>query len=292
MRVGTDPSGQNAAYFGIRGEAGAFAFTGRSGIIHPMTIQIAQVKVVPERGNPEANHALLMDVLGELAPRQPDVVVTPEGFLDGYVSTDPSVTRETIGKYAVDPQRSPYAHAAADWAGEHRAWLIYGCTRTDGAHCFNSALIFDRRGAAAGWYDKVHLQLHNLKYSAGAALPVFPSDFGPFGVMICADRRWPETVRTLALKGARVIFNPTYGMADDLNLAMMRTRSYESEVFIAFTHPKQALVTGPGGVVLCDNRNADERFAVTEIDPALADEARENSEVRHLRDRHPEVYTM
>ncbi|MBN1876360.1 MAG: hypothetical protein JXA33_19200 [Anaerolineae bacterium] len=63
----------------------------------------------------------------------------------------------------------------------------------------------------------------------------------------CADRRWPETVHTLALQGARVIFNPIYGMHNDLNRCMLRTRAYESEVCIAFTHPGQALITGPRG---------------------------------------------
>ena len=48
-------------------------------------------------------------------------------------------------------------------------------------------------------------------------------------------------MRTLALKGARIIFNPTYGMHDR---HMMQTRSYESEVVIAFCHPAQSLVTG------------------------------------------------
>ena len=65
-----------------------------------------------------------------------------------------------------------------------------------------------------GSYDKTHCQNTDAKYLEGRSLPVFQSDFGTFGVMICADRRWPETVRTLAAKGARVIFNPTYGMHD------------------------------------------------------------------------------
>jgi predicted amidohydrolase len=210
-------------------------------------LRIAQIRISPAKGNLEGNFAKLRSALHALEKHRPDVVVTPECFLDGYVSTEKSVTRSTIRQYAIDPETSPYARAIAEWSARCRTWFIFGCARKARTGVFNSALIFNRKGARIGVYDKTHCQMHDRKYVPGRALPVFDSDFGKFGVMICADRRWPETVRTLALKGARVIFNPTYGMSCDLNLAMMRTRSYENEIFVVFTHPQQSLITGPGG---------------------------------------------
>ena len=106
--------------------------------------------------------------------------------------------------------------------------------------------------------------------------------------MICADRRWPETVRSLTLQGARIIMNPTYGMHGELNLCMMRTRAYENGIYIAFTHPGQSLITGPGGNIVCNNENANQAFTVTEID--LSDALIDKS--GHLRDRRPDVYTL
>jgi predicted amidohydrolase len=137
-------------------------------------------------------------------------------------------------------------------------------------------------------YDKLHLQKHDHKYIPGKHLNVYGSDFGLFGVMICADRRWPETARTLTLKGARVIFNPTYGMHGDLNLCMMRTRSYENGIFIVFTHPEQSLITGPNGAVVCNNEDKSQTYTVTEIDlsKALADKS------GHIVDRRPDVYKL
>ena len=107
--------------------------------------------------------------------------------------------------------------------------------------------------------------------------------------MICADRRWPETVRTLALRGARIIFNPTYGMHDAKNLRMMQTRSYESEVYIAFTHPGQALITDPKGGIVVNEEGEEARLVVTEVDLALVDEVRAGRSA-HLRDRRPDLY--
>ena len=251
-------------------------------------IRIAQLKVYPIKGDLDANFEMLCRALDRLTPQYPDVVITPEGFLDGYVATEERVSAATLPRFAVDPSDSPYVDVAASWAADAGAWLILGCARRVGRRAANTALVINRRGDLIGAYDKTHLQAHDLKYVAGDSLPVFDSDFGPFGVIICADRRWPETVRTLAVGGARVIFNPTYGMHDRRNQHLMQTRSYESEVVIAFTHPEQALVTGVSGEVLTNSRAAARTWVLTEVDLARVDEQRSGSS--HLRDRRPELY--
>jgi predicted amidohydrolase len=250
-------------------------------------IRVAQIKVYPQKGQMAANHRKLLGVLGDIEKAgKADVVVTPEGFLDGYVSTESSVTKADMVNYAIDPATSEYALEAAAWARRNEAWLIYGCTRKEKDQVFNTALIYDRSGSLAGMYDKLHLQKHDLKYAPGRHLNVYPSDFGSFGVMICADRRWPETARALTLRGARVIFNPTYGMRGDLNLCMMRTRSYENGIFIAFTHPGQALITGPEGQIVRNEENAATTYVITEIDLSKAPANKGG----HIADRRPDIY--
>jgi predicted amidohydrolase len=251
-------------------------------------IRIAQVKAYPARGDLEANHRLLRSLLDRIAPVGPDVVVTPECFLDGYVATEAHVTRENIDNYAVGPEDVSYV---ADWAALHNAWVVLGCSRLASNGVSNSAFIFDRAGQLAGTYDKVHCREHDVKFVAGDCLPVFESDFGLFGVMICADRVWPETVRTLALQGARIIFNPTYGSDDERNFWKMRTRSSESEIFIAFTHPAQALVTDPTGEVILYETRYEATFAVCEVDLDEADRIR-SAEWSQLKTRRPEVYRL
>jgi predicted amidohydrolase len=224
-------------------------------------IRVAQIKVYPVKGRMEANHKKLTDVLNKIEKNEDvDVVVTPEGFLDGYVSTEKSVTKKDIVRYAIDPLSSEYTRAVSNWARQNKAWFIYGCTRKAAEHVFNTALIYNRKGLLVGMYDKLHLQTHDHKYTPGKHLHVYKSDFGPFGVMICADRRWPETSRTLTLQGARVIFNPTYGMHGDLNLCMMRTRSYENGIYIVFTHPGQSLITNHRGAVVCNNEDESKAY--------------------------------
>ena len=254
------------------------------------TIRIAQIRTVPEKGNLKGNHERLMSVLDKVAGEAVDVVVTPESFLDGYIATETGVSAEQLKEYAVDPSESAYVKSVSGWAGAVGAWLIFGCSRRTPAGVYNTALIFDRKGVLKGWYDKTHCQTHDKKYLPGKTLPVFDSDFGLFGVMICADRRWPETVRSLALQGAKVIFNPTYGMHDERNMHMMQTRSYESEVFIVFTHPLQSLVTGPTGTIICNDIRADVHYSVSEIDLSSVDAVRTGGSA-HLRDRRSDIYT-
>ena len=252
-------------------------------------IRIAQIKVYPDKGEIEANHAKLMKIFKDIEKNhEVDVVVTPEGFLDGYVATEKSVTKDDMVKYAVDPLTSKYTQAISDWGRRNNAWIIYGCARKAADGVFNTALIYNRRGHLVGMYDKVHLQRHDLKYTPGEHLNVYESDFGLFGVMICADRRWPETARTLTLQGARVIFNPTYGMHGDLNLCMMRTRSYENGIFIVFSHPEQSLITGPNGAVVRNNEDKSQTHTVTEID--LSEAPADMS--GHIIDRRPDVYKL
>lgn len=254
-----------------------------------MGLRIAQLRMVPIKGDLAANGAMLMAALAELAPRHVDVVVTPECFTDGYVSTEDHVTAESLRHYAIDPAASPLVEDVEAWARTNRAWVILGCSRLAPDGIRNSALIVNRHGTRVGWYDKTHCQAHDRKYVAGQTLAAFDGDFGRFGVLICADRRWPEAVRTLALQGARIIFNPTYGLHDAFNTNLMRTRSYESEVAIAFTHPRLSLLTGPAGNVLGEDADAGTRFSIREIDLDEVDRIRAGP-TSHLKDRRPDLY--
>ena len=256
-----------------------------------MKISIAQIKIPPEKGKLEKNHRRLMEVLPQVAKNhKPDVTISSECYLDGYIVTEDDVSREDLVDYAVDPEDSDYVRDVTDWARQNNSWFIHGCMRKAEGGVLNTALIINRKGELAAFYDKTHCLSHDKKFIAGKSLPVFDSDFGPFGVLICADRRWPETVRTIALKGARVIFNPTFGMHNDVNLCMMRTRSFESIIFIAFTHARQALITSPTGHIVSNEESDDVSFTVTEIDLDEVDTRREKS--GHLRERRTDIYEM
>ncbi|MHC4495566.1 MAG: hypothetical protein ACYSYM_07055, partial [Planctomycetota bacterium] len=70
-------------------------------------IRVAQIKVYPDKGGMQANHAKLMEILADIEKEhEVDVLVTPEGFLEGYVVTEKWVTKDGMVRYAIDPQSS------------------------------------------------------------------------------------------------------------------------------------------------------------------------------------------
>ena len=65
-------------------------------------------------------------------------------------------------------------------------------------------------------------------------------------------RHLPEVVRSLAVHGAQLVLNPSYGEYDglhEMNTAMLRTRAYENGVYYIFTNPGQSLFISPKGDV-------------------------------------------
>jgi predicted amidohydrolase len=253
-------------------------------------VRVCLLKIMPVKGDLCANMKRLERVLRRVPDCGLDVIVTPEGYLDGYVSTEGHVTASNIAEYGIQGG-SKYLERAAQIARARAAWLVFGCIHNTERGPMNAALVFDRQGQLAGCYYKLHCQTHDHKYVPGDTLPVFEGDFGRFGVMICADRRWPETVRTLALRGARVILNPTYGMHGERNRQIMQVRSYESEVYICFAHPLQSLITGPTGDVEAVLVSNQDHYLVHDLDLSIVDRVRSGPSA-HLRDRRPEAYAL
>ena len=84
---------------------------------------------------------------------------------------------------------------------------------------FNSCVLVDRQGNIVGKYRKIHLPGHadhrphnpfqNLEkryFEVGnLGLPTWRAMGGVIGMCICNDRRWPETYRVLALRGAEMV---------------------------------------------------------------------------------------
>lgn len=259
-------------------------------------IRLALMRASPRFDNLDANFEVFVQAVKLAAQKSADVLITPECWLDGYTSKQKGSTRARLRKIAQPLETSPYLREVSRLARESRMYICFGFTSLERKLPYNTAGLWDPKGQRVGVYHKTHLQKHDLQYGRGNSLPVFATPWGPVGMMICADRRWPETVRVLRLQGARLILNPTYGFYgywfNGLNEAMMRTRAYESQCFIAFTHPKQGLVIGPDGQIVAkaEDPKDKERFSARVLTCDL-DLTRSEAEIdNHLRDRRPDLY--
>ncbi len=255
-------------------------------------VRIGLVQFVPERWDVKGNWRRLDSILRSASKNEYDLVVTPECIVDGYTVSeapkDPKVPwagRERwLGECALDASSSRILKAASRHASRLGSYLVLGYTRLLGSDtAANAATAFGRRGEVLDTYHKTHLQNHDLQFAPGRGWSIIDADFGRFGVLICADRRWPEAVRCQRLLGAELLANPTYGMHGDLNLAMMRTRAFENNFFIAFCHPRQSLITGPGGEV--------EINVCSEIDGLVSHAVDlERTNLSHVKDRRTDLY--
>lgn len=88
----------------------------------------------------------------------------------------------------------------------------------DDGRSYNTSLLFDDKGEIIATYRKMHLYdaeiegRISLKESdtikPGTELSVADTPIGKMGLSICYDVRFPELYRSLALKGAQILFIP------------------------------------------------------------------------------------
>lgn len=119
-------------------------------------------------------------------------------------------------------------------ASKARQWKMHVSGTTyvrRGDLVFNTAPLFDRQGNLIGKYDKnmVYEPELDLGATPGEGLPVFQTDIGKIGIIICYDSWFPETIQMLALQGAELVLLPNEGYYTEL----MHARSADNGVFIA-----------------------------------------------------------
>ncbi|MBD3181853.1 hypothetical protein GF312_06150 [Candidatus Poribacteria bacterium] len=106
----------------------------------------------------------------------------------------------------------------AEKARQHKMYVCGSFYEKRGDVVYNTAPLFDREGKLVGSYQKN--QLYDPEEDEGATpgigFPVFQTDFGKVGIIICYDSWFPETTRILAYKGAELILFPNAGYFVDL----------------------------------------------------------------------------
>jgi predicted amidohydrolase len=100
-----------------------------------------------------------------------------------------------------------------------------------------------------GKYRKVYLPREEIEggLTPGNDYPVFQTDFGKVGMMICWDVQYADPARNLALRGAELIFLPIWGGNETLGKA----RAIENQVFLVSSgYDYPTYVMDPSGEIL------------------------------------------
>ena len=227
-----------------------------------------------------------------------DLVVFPE-YLLGHISVP-------------GPETKRISAAAA----ANRIYVIVGCweVKEDKSYA-NTALIFDRQGKIAGKYHKTHAAVDHFEgepawsrppsgkdrdwflrndpewtMDRGEDLPVFDFDFGRVGILTCYDGWFPESFRTLSLKGAELIVwvNGRRGAVEDF---IMKSAMFQSHVAMVCTNQAYGGGTMIGNVpaqMLARCPDGEEAYITADVDLARVRQARQFS--RNFQQRRPRLY--
>jgi len=154
----------------------------------------------------------LLDIAGK---RKSDIACLPEDFAE-------------LGKNA-QPVTGPVGSAITPYASKHDMYIIMPIIEIYEGKNYGTAVLFDRKGNVAGRYQKVHPivgEMKNYKVSKGNEIPVFQTDFGSIGIMICFDINFPEMSGIMTRKGAKIIFMPHQLCTPDPITYMLQVRAH------------------------------------------------------------------
>ena len=225
--------------------------------MNPRPVRLATIHHRPRNSSSSLeNLQQFAEYIKIASEKKADIVCLPEaitliGTGKTYVECSESVPGQTtdfLGKVA----------------RENNIYIVAGILEREGPVVYNTALLIDKDGNLAGKYRKVSVprEEYDGGVTPGSSIPVFETEFGRIGMMICWDSQFPEVARMLAWKGAEVIFVPIWGG----NLTVVKTRAIENQVYlVTSSYDMQSAVFDLEGNLIAE-ANEEEAVAVIEVD--------------------------
>jgi predicted amidohydrolase len=228
---------------------------------------VAAMRVQPKPWDKAHNFALLERYAKQAAAQGARLVVTCEGFLDGYTS-NPKLTPDTNREkfFAVgESLDGNLLQRVGRLARELKIYLSVGFAERRGDNMHNTVAVFSPDGDVALRYSKTH-SVGEPFNTPGSEFPVAATDLGTLGALICYDRRFPEVPRILALKGAQILLVPAYGKDGERNEALLRTRAWENSVWVVYVRQSQVLIINPSGKIIARDKGQGDELVFARID--------------------------
>ena len=239
-----------------------------------------------------------------------DLLVLPDATLGGYLSDlphpdplalPPALTEDSFEVGRIVAMAGPMV-------------VCFGYAEEAGPLVYNAALCVSGDGVL-GRHRKVHQPAgEHFAYAAGDRFAAFDTPVGRLGLLVDYDKTFPESTRTLALDGARVVAALSAWPASVTDRAARITEDRQSRLFDLYDAARaaenqvvlasanqtgvlgdlrflgQAKVVGPGGDVLARTWSKG-ALARADLDvDAEVDRARRV--LSHLAERRPAAYRL
>ena len=270
----------------------------------------------PELGNVEYNVNKMEEFVRDSMSKEPetDLIVFPELITSGYEGEPEQFQEmaETLPNgYSLD--------RISALAKEYKVNIIYGLPERDPLYpdvLYNAAVIINDEGTPLGTYRKVHPFADEKRWCrAGCEFPVFDTNIGKIGIMICWDTAFPEVARCLALNGAELLvvstnwedpYEEPWDPADGINKhendwdLMTRARAFDNTLHLVaanriggdggvLTFFGRSKIIDPRGNVIAALDKREEGVISADLDLSLTRMHRETYYC-FLKDRRPDAY--
>lgn len=212
-----------------------------------------------------------------------------------------------------EPLPGPVTEFLCAKAKEKKIWIHGGSmyrTIPGESRFYNTTVVYSPKGEIAAVYNKIHLYDVDIKggvsfresdtVKPGEKIVDFDTEYCKMGLAICYDIRFPEIYRILALRGAKVIFNPaefTLYTGRDHWESLIRARAIENECYMICADQigakpgvqtyGRSIVVDPWGNVIAKASDK-EGIVIAEIDVDYVDKIRR--ELPSLTNRRPAAY--
>jgi predicted amidohydrolase len=255
----------------------------------------------PEFGKPDIN---IQRIEKFLVDKEFDLIVLPELSNSGYLFTD----EKELAEFS-EAIPGKFSEKLIEISHAKNAYIVCGICEKEDKKYYNSSVLFKPDGTFEV-YRKIHLFFEEKFWFEKGNNPFCVYELKDkkgnsfrLGMMICFDWIFPESARTLALKGAQIICHPSNLVLPYCQDAMV-TRAIENKIFIITTNrigtevkgEKSLTFTGLSEVVTPKAKieyrapsDTEEVFLI-EINPAEADNKFVNEFNNVLAERRPDFY--
>lgn len=180
--------------------------------------RIAVAQFEPRYMDRSQNLKTISKYISRSGKKKIKLVVFPELATTG----SPRSVREAR-EAAEEPSTSKTVRRLTALARKQALYVVIGMVEKDGSQLFNSALLIGPKGILAK-YRKTHLNAEDRIWATpGGHFETFDLPVGRVGLLIGYDVVFPETVRTMAVKGCDLVCVPS-AMAGPKPIAMGPTK--------------------------------------------------------------------
>jgi len=258
-----------------------------------LSISLGQMNI--ELGHVKNNFRNAGRLIAEASRRKSSVIVLPELWSTGYDLEHADVHADELNKGMFTN--------LSKVATQYNIAVVGSILERRGTNFTNSATFFSPKGRMMGVYRKVHLfrLFEEDKYlEEGNAPLVMDLPWGPTGMAICYDLRFPEIFRTYAVDDqAKLIFVCAEWPLERLEhwRTLLIARAIENQCFIVATNAcgktgdtvfaGHSMIVDPWGKVVTEAGEGEQLLTV-DIDLDEVDEIRKRIPV--FEDRRPDAY--